>query len=70
MADKTIVYPRSIDDIPLWRQRELEADLLWFSGYPPTKRLAYIDREWEQTQRFIQRFSLEKRWKGKKNSTS
>ena len=68
MADKTIVYPRSIDDIPLWRQRELEADLLWFSGYPPSK--LSIDREWEQTQRFIQRFSLEKRWKGKKNSTS
>lgn len=70
MAGKTIAYPKSIDDIPLWRQRELEADLLWFSKYPPSKRLAYIDREWEQTERFIQRFSLEKRWKGKRNSTS
>ena len=70
MANKTIAYPRSLDDIPLWRQRELEEDLLWFSRYTPSKRLAYIEREWEQTARFIDRFSLERRWKRKKKSTS
>ncbi len=61
MADETITYPRSLDDIPLWRQRELEADLVWFSRYPPSERLAYIDREWEETLRFIERFRQEKR---------
>jgi hypothetical protein len=70
MAERTILYPRSLEDIPRWRQRELEADLLWFSRYSPSKRLAYIDREWEQTERFIQKFSLERRWKRQKKSTS
>ena len=30
----------------------------------------YIEREWEQTARFIERFSLERRWKRKKKSSS
>lgn len=61
MAEKTIQYPRSINDIPPWRQRELEADLIWFSRYRPSERLAYIEREWEETVRFIERFRLDKR---------
>ena len=70
MRNKTIAYPRSLGDISLERQSELEENLLWFSRYTPSKRLAYIEREWEQTARFIERFSLERRWKRKKNSTS
>ncbi|MGB9627240.1 MAG: hypothetical protein ACPL6D_01150 [Thermodesulfobacteriota bacterium] len=56
MALKKIVYPKSLKDIPLWRRRELEEDLLWFSRFLPAERLRYIDREWEETQEFIKRF--------------
>ena len=55
---KDIQYPASLRDIPRWRQRELEENLRWFSRYPPAKRLAYIDREWEETQHFIRRYRL------------
>jgi hypothetical protein len=56
MPHKKIVYPKSLRDIPLWRQRQLTQDLLWFSKYSPTERLNYIDREWEEIQTFINKF--------------
>ena len=52
------IYPKFLKDIPLWRRRQLEQDLLWFSKYPPVKRLQQIDREWEEIQAFINRFGL------------
>jgi hypothetical protein len=60
MAAKEIKYPDSLKDLPLWRRRELEENILWFSGFSPSKRLAYIDREWQETQDFIQRFGRTK----------
>jgi hypothetical protein len=60
MALKKIVYPKSLKDIPLWRQRQLTQDLLWFSKFSPVKRLQYIDREWENVQTFINKFGLKK----------
>jgi hypothetical protein len=57
---KAIIYPRSLKDIPLWRRRQLAEDLLWFSKYSPVERLEYVDREWEQTQRFIETFGFRK----------
>jgi hypothetical protein len=56
MAKKRIVYPRSLKDIPLWRRHEIARDILWFGKYPPTERLAHIDREWEDIQDFIRRY--------------
>jgi hypothetical protein len=38
MASKKIVYPKTLKDIPLWRQRQLEEDLLWFSRFSPSQR--------------------------------
>jgi len=58
MALKKIVYPKSLKDIPLWRQRQLAQDIRWFSRFSPVERLRYIDREWEEIQTFINKFGL------------
>jgi hypothetical protein len=60
MANRKIVYPKSLKDIPVWRQRQLKQDLLWFSKFPPNERIRYIDREWEEIQRFIKKFGLKR----------
>ena len=60
MAPKKMIYPKSLKDIPLWRQRQLAQDLLWFSKFSPCERLRYIDREWEEVQQFIKKFGLKK----------
>lgn len=60
MMSKKIVYPKSLKDIPVWRQRQLAQDLLWFSKFSPCERLRYIDREWEEIQTFINKFGLKK----------
>jgi hypothetical protein len=60
MAPKKIVYPKSLKDIPSWRRRQLEEDLLWFSKYPPSERLRFVDQEWEEIQTFINKFGLKK----------
>jgi len=54
------IYPKSLKDIPFWRRQQLEQDLLWFSKYPPIKRLQHIDREWEEIQAFVNKFGLQK----------
>lgn len=61
MPLKKIVYPKSLKEIPLWRRRELEEEILWFSKFSPAERLRFIDREWEETQEFIKRFRFKKR---------
>jgi hypothetical protein len=58
MTPRKIVYPKSLKDIPQWRQSQLTQDLLWFSRFSPVERLTYIDREWEEIQTFINRFGL------------
>jgi hypothetical protein len=60
MMSKKIVYPKSLKDIPVWRQRQLARDLLWFSKFSPCDRLRYIDREWEEIQTFVNKFGLKK----------
>ncbi len=60
MANKKIVYPKSLKDIPVWRQRQLAQDLLWFSTFSPNERIRYIDREWEEIQQFIKKFGLKR----------
>jgi hypothetical protein len=50
MTRRKIGYPKSLNDIPLWRQRQLEQDLLWFSKFSAVAWLKYIDREWEEIQ--------------------
>jgi hypothetical protein len=53
MASKKIIYPKTLKDIPLWRQRQLEEDLRWFLGFSPAQRLEIMDRPWEETQEWI-----------------
>jgi hypothetical protein len=60
MTNKKIVYPKSLKDIPVWRQRQLAQDLLWFSTFSPNERIRYIDREWEEIQQFIKKFGLQR----------
>ena len=60
MMSKKIVYPKSLKDIPVWRQHQLAQDLLWFSKFSPCERLRYIDRESEEIQTFINKFGLKK----------
>ena len=61
MALRKIVYPKSLRDIPLWRQNQLAQNLLWFSRFSPVERLRYIDQEWKEIQTFINKFGLKKR---------
>lgn len=65
MKDK-IKYPETLKDIPKWRQREIEENIRWFLRFTPTQRLEYIDREWEETQKFIEKYSIVNKWKAKK----
>ena len=67
MAPLKIRYPKSLKDIPLWRQRQIEGDLLWFSRFSPAQRLECIDREWEEIQEFIKKFGSKKHETGKRN---
>ncbi len=60
MASKKIVYPKSLKDIPLWRQRQIKEDLLWFSRFSPCERLRYNDQEWEEIQQFIKKFGIKR----------
>jgi hypothetical protein len=60
MTSRKIVYPKSLKDIPLWRQSQLAQDLLWFSRFSPVERLRYIDQEWKEIQAFIDKFGLKK----------
>jgi hypothetical protein len=53
------IYPKSLKDIPPWRNRQLEQDLPWFLKYPPVKRLQQIDGEWEEIQAFINKFGFQ-----------
>ena len=64
---KRIIYPKSLKDIPPWRQQQLAQDLLWFSEFSPVERLQYIDREWEEIQDFIKKFGLKGHGTRKKN---
>jgi hypothetical protein len=66
MMRKRIVYPKSLKDIPVWRQRQLAQDLLWFSKFSPCERLRYIDQEWEEIQQFINKFGLKEYGTGKR----
>jgi hypothetical protein len=67
MTSKKIAYPKSLKEIPLWRQRQLEENLSWFSKFSPTERLRYIDREWDEIQTFINKFGLKKHETGKRS---
>jgi hypothetical protein len=58
MASRKITYPKSLKDIPLWRRREIAQDLLWFSKYPLSERLRFVDNEWEEIQNFINKFGF------------
>ncbi len=60
MNPRKIIYPKSLKDIPRWRQRQLSQDILWFSKFSPCDRLRFIDREWEEIQAFINKFGLKK----------
>jgi len=58
MPLRKITYPKSLKDIPLWRRREIAQDLLWFSKYPLSEKLRFVDDEWEEIQNFINKFGL------------
>lgn len=58
MAERPIIYPKHLKDIPPWRRRQITKDILWFSCFPPADRLEHIDREWAEIQEFISNFGL------------
>jgi hypothetical protein len=57
---QTIIYPKSLKDIPPWRRRQITQDILWFSRYSPAERLDYVDREWAEIQNFIKEYGFHK----------
>ncbi len=67
MASKKIVYPKTLKDIPLWRQRQIEEDILWFSRFSPAQRLKWADREWKEIQDYIETFGLKRDETRKRN---
>jgi hypothetical protein len=67
MPRKKIVYPKSLKEIPAWRQRQLAQDLLWFSKFSLCERLRYIDQEWVEIQEFINKFGPKKYGTGKRS---
>lgn len=56
-----IRYPKTLEDIPVDRQKELEESLSHFLKFSPCKRLSYIEREWAEWQEYIQRFGIVKK---------
>lgn len=60
MAPLKIKYPKTLKDIPSWRQRQIEQDLRWFLRLSPAQRLECVDREWKEIQEFIRKFGLKK----------
>ena len=64
---RTIVYPKSLKDIPAWRRRQIAQDIQWFTRYSPTERLDYVDREWAEIQDFIKDYGFHKHGPRKRN---
>jgi hypothetical protein len=54
-----IVYPKSVQDIPAERVKEMEKDLSHFLSFSPCERLSYLDKEWTELQDYISRFGVE-----------
>jgi hypothetical protein len=63
---KTIVYRKSLKDIPHWRRRQIAQDIEWFSRYSAVERLDYVDREWAEIQDFIKEYGFSEKWNRKK----
>jgi hypothetical protein len=57
---KTIVYPKSLKDIPHWRRRQIAQDIEWFSRYSAVERLDYVDREWTESQAILKNMVFRK----------
>jgi len=64
---KTIVYPKSLKEIPAWRRRQITEDILWFTRYTPAERLDYVDREWAEIQDFIKEYGFHQHGTGKRD---
>lgn len=60
MEPQKLKYPKTLKDIPSWRQRQIEADLRWFLAFSPGQRLRWVDREWREIRDFIERFGLKR----------
>ncbi|MBN1103564.1 MAG: hypothetical protein JXL84_09155 [Deltaproteobacteria bacterium] len=67
MSPQKNTYPRSWNDIPLWRRREIARDMSWFLKYSPVERLDYVDREWAEIQDFIKKYGFERHGTGKRS---
>ena len=63
---KTIVYPKSLKDIPPCRRRQIAQDIQRFTRYSPAERLDYVDREWADIQNFIKEYGFQEHGTGKK----
>jgi hypothetical protein len=53
-----ISYPKSVEDIPADRRKELEEELNHFLKFSPCDRLNYVEREWSAFQDYIKRFGV------------
>lgn len=53
-----INYPKSVEDIPADRRKELEEELNHFLKFSPCQRLNYVEREWSAFQDYIKRFGV------------
>ena len=60
-----IRYPKSAEDIPAERRKEMEDDLNHFLKFSPCQRLKYVEREWSDLQDYIKRFGVA--WNRKSN---
>lgn len=63
-------YPAKLSDIPAHRRKDIEASLRWFLRFSPVDRIKISEYQWDEAQSYIQKFSIIKKWKQKKNSLS
>jgi hypothetical protein len=53
-----IRYPKSIEEIPAERRKELEKEIAHFLKFSPCQRLRYVEREWTALQEYIKKFGV------------
>jgi hypothetical protein len=59
-------YPNKLSDIPKYKQRDIEASLQWFLRFSPADRIRISEKQWEESQQYIKKFSKINQWKQKK----
>ncbi len=53
-----IYYPKSVEEIPPERRKEIEKELIHFLRFSPCERLRYVEKEWIDFRDYINKFGV------------